>query len=270
MKESKFIGSLLPSHPDLVLIIQAIRDKYGLSEISPDDDPIREIYLGDEIISLEEFRNNIENLVRENLNNISHPSVKYYLNLKRIIEANPYHELESLPDATKNMMTNFVNSMKLMVEPIIQMLDAQITNLVDNLYSYLLTGENKEIPEDWISRVTAVNITGNPMILVLVSQLANPDVIVQQFRSVYNKTFGTYHPTITDTTMTTAYYLKLKKMGKPWNFLVEEYIRRSKIKLPRDRTSKKYIESYRRVEQRLKKRIQRTENILNVIVRDIK
>ena len=35
-------------------------------EISPDDDPITEIYLGDEIIPLEEFRKNIENKVREN------------------------------------------------------------------------------------------------------------------------------------------------------------------------------------------------------------
>jgi len=41
MKESKLLGTLLPSHPDLIPIIQAIREKYNLPEISPDDDPIQ-------------------------------------------------------------------------------------------------------------------------------------------------------------------------------------------------------------------------------------
>lgn len=68
MKESKFLGTLVPSHPDLIPIIQAIREKYNLPEISPDSDIIKEVYLGDEIIPLEEFRQDIENQVRENLN----------------------------------------------------------------------------------------------------------------------------------------------------------------------------------------------------------
>jgi hypothetical protein len=41
MKEAQFLGSLLPSHPNLIPIIQAIREKYNLPEISPDDDPIQ-------------------------------------------------------------------------------------------------------------------------------------------------------------------------------------------------------------------------------------
>jgi len=44
MKESKFIVTLLPSHPDLIPIIQAIREKYNLPAISPDDDPIMDVY----------------------------------------------------------------------------------------------------------------------------------------------------------------------------------------------------------------------------------
>ena len=41
MKESQLLGTLLPSQPDLIPIIQAIREKYNLSEINPDDDPIQ-------------------------------------------------------------------------------------------------------------------------------------------------------------------------------------------------------------------------------------
>jgi hypothetical protein len=61
MKESQFLGTLLPSHPDFLPIEKAIREKYGLPEFSPDDDPIAEVFLGDEIIPLEEFRKDIEN-----------------------------------------------------------------------------------------------------------------------------------------------------------------------------------------------------------------
>ena len=67
MKESQFLGTLLPSHPDFLPIEQVIREKYGLPEISPGDEEIAEIFLGDEIISLEEFRKDIEKHIRENL-----------------------------------------------------------------------------------------------------------------------------------------------------------------------------------------------------------
>jgi hypothetical protein len=44
------------STSDLIPIIREVRKKYNLPEISLDDDPIEEIYLGDRIIPLEEFR----------------------------------------------------------------------------------------------------------------------------------------------------------------------------------------------------------------------
>jgi hypothetical protein len=45
MKGSKFFGALLPSSPDFLPIIEAVREKYNLFEISQDDVPITEIYL---------------------------------------------------------------------------------------------------------------------------------------------------------------------------------------------------------------------------------
>jgi hypothetical protein len=67
MKESQLLGSLLPSLPDFTPILQAIREKYNLPEISPNGDPITEIYLGDEIIPFDVFRKDIESLVRKSL-----------------------------------------------------------------------------------------------------------------------------------------------------------------------------------------------------------
>ena len=57
----------MPSHPDTTLIIEHLREKYQLPEIIPDDDPITEIYLGNDIIPLEEFLQGIENMVQERL-----------------------------------------------------------------------------------------------------------------------------------------------------------------------------------------------------------
>jgi len=40
MQESKLLGKLLPTSPDFLPIVQQLRDKYGLPELAPDDDPI--------------------------------------------------------------------------------------------------------------------------------------------------------------------------------------------------------------------------------------
>ena len=76
--------------------------------------------------------------------------------------------------------------------------------------------------------VTIVN-DDETTIMAMASQLSNPEVIVQQFREAYYKSFGAYRPRITKTVVNTAYYMQLRRMGKPWSFLVEEYIRRNKV-----------------------------------------
>ena len=43
MKESQLLGTLFPSLPDFLPIELATREKYGLPELSPDDDPITEV-----------------------------------------------------------------------------------------------------------------------------------------------------------------------------------------------------------------------------------
>jgi hypothetical protein len=40
MKETELLGTLLPSHPDFIPIEHAIRAKFKLPEINPNDDPI--------------------------------------------------------------------------------------------------------------------------------------------------------------------------------------------------------------------------------------
>ncbi len=67
MPFSQLLSSQLPTSEDFQPIIQQMRSKYGLPELSPGDDPITEIYLDDKQISLEDFRRDIFALVRADL-----------------------------------------------------------------------------------------------------------------------------------------------------------------------------------------------------------
>lgn len=270
MKESKFLGALLPSSPDFLPIIEAIREKYNLPEISPDDDPIKEIFLRDEIVPLEEFRREIENLVCADLAFMPPETAKMYQSAKSIVESKEITGLELLPDEMKKVMETFFVFIKSLMKPVYELLDVQIDNVVNMIYIHLLTGETEEVPSDWFGKVATLEIMGEPTVLAMANEITNLEDFIQQIRQEHRKAFGMRRPKVTNLTVSTAYYLRLKKLKKPWNFIVEEYIRLNKFSMPRDRTSKRYFDTWRRYEQRLKKRMQRTESVLDLVIRDKK
>ena len=194
MKESNFLGTLLPSHPDFLPIEKAIREKYSLPELSPDDDPIAEVFLGDEIVPLEEFRKDIEKHIRENIAFIPPDLLKLYLLAKAFSETQyetlRQPELDSLPDDLKKEFEAILKFTKTIMGFVVQMLDPMINAIVDFLYYHLLTGETQEVPNDWISKVATVTSMGEPMVMAMAGPLANLDVITQQFRAEYKKTFS--------------------------------------------------------------------------------
>lgn len=268
MKESKFLGALLPSHPDIAPIIQAVREKYNLPEINPDDEPMEEIYLGDEIVSLEEFRQDIENFVRENLAFMPPETVKQYKSAQALIQMQELKDVDLYPDDFKQAMQAFIILAKKMAEPLLQFLDAQIESVVRMLYIYLLTGETEEAPSDWFGKVmTMTESGGEPVIMAMANEITNLDIFVQQIREAHKKAFGTNRPKITETTVSTAYYMQLRRLGKKWDFIVEEYIKRNKFSMPRDKSSKRYFEVRHKHEKTLRKRIERSEKILNILIK---
>jgi hypothetical protein len=273
MKETKLLGSLLPSHPDAIPIIEKIREKYQLPEISPDDDPITEIYLGDEIIPLEVFRQDIENIIQESDFFITPESdlYKIYKNAKLYKDKPPKLEgwAKLLPKDAKNKLLELYQAVIKMTDLLVQMIDQQHKAIANMFYIYLLTGESEEAPNDWFSKVATMNIDGETVIMAMASQVADPEIIIQQFREQYKKTFGSRNPKVSDAVVSTAHFLRLRKMGKPWNYIVEEFIRLNKFKLPRDKTSKRYLETHQRYERLLRKRINRSEIVLKVLLKDI-
>ena len=43
MKESELLGKLMPGHPDILPIIESIREKYQIPEVDSDGDKIKEV-----------------------------------------------------------------------------------------------------------------------------------------------------------------------------------------------------------------------------------
>jgi hypothetical protein len=272
MKEAKFIGSLMPSHPDFQPIIQEIREKYQLPEVDPDGEPISEIYLGDEIIPLEDFRKELKDLLTESLDYLPEQVMQLYRSGKTFVNKpiQENQEYQLIPDSLKAPMETLYIMAQNQSKLIIDAVDKHYQAIADMLYVYLLTGEVEESPDNWIGIVTPAKIFDTEVIFTVSNQIADPEVIVQQFRDTYAKAFGKHHPKITKNAVSTAYYLQLKRNKKPWNFIVEEFIRLNNFKLPRDKTSARYVQTRRKYEQLLKKRMQRTETVLNVLVGDKK
>ena len=273
MNESEFLSTLLPSSPDFQPIVQAMRDKYSLPEVNPEGEPISEIYHLDKFVTLQEFRQEIEDLVRENLDFMPPDTAKLYRTSKAIVEQSNFDsfpELALVPESIKFPLEKLLGTIKDWMNVMYKILDAQLVRIANMLYTYILTGEADELPNDWFSKVATMTMSGDKMILAMASQLADPDIIVEQFRKEYRKQFGNHRPKITKTVKTTAYYIQRKRMGKPWNFVVEEFIRLNKFSLPRDRSNKRYFQTWHLYEQRLKKRMQRSEEILQVLVGDKK
>jgi hypothetical protein len=271
MKEAKFLGNLLPAHPDIIPIVKAVREKYNLHEVNPEEEPIEEIYLEDRIVPFEEFRQEIMSQILENLDSLFPENfVKTYRTAKATSEAKEFTDIDQFSEKQKPMIESFFQLMKNLMQPVYSALNAQIESITDMLYIYLLTGETEEVPSDWFGKVVTLPIMGNKTVIALAGEGTNVETLVQQLREEHKKTFGAVKVNLTDKKVSSAHYLQLKKLNKPWNFILEEYIRLEKIDLPRNKNSKRYFEIIRLAEQKLKKRIQRSEKVLNIIIRDKK
>ncbi len=271
MLEAKFLGGLLPSHPDYEPIIQAIRTKYQLSEIYPQDNPIKEIVFGDEIVSMDEFSQDIRNQILENMKTMfPEDYVKKYKSAKQAVEADFQKELEKYPDELKPAMEMFFEYTKQSAQIAYQILDAQIDGIVHLLCSHLLLGDTLDAPEDWFGKVMTMKSGDETIIIAMASEITNLDLMFQQVRDLHKKTFGTRQIKITKKTANTAYYLQLLRRNKDRDFILDEFIRLNKFSLPRDKNSPRYAQTRNKYWERLKKRLKSAKVILESIGREEK
>ena len=271
MKESEFLSGLLPSHPDYEPIINAIRTKYDLREVYPQDEPIKEIYLGDEIVSMDEFTQDVKNQILENMENIFPENyVKIYKSTKLVIALDYEKELEKIDDEIRPLMQMYFQHAKNEFQTTYQLLDANIDETVKMICEHLLLGDIVEAPQDWFGKVVLQDTENGKVILAIASEITNLDYWFQEIRDLHKKTFKTKTVKITKTTVDTAYYLQLMRRNKDRDFVLDEFIRLNKFSLPRNKNTPRYAEVRNMYWERLKKRLKTAKIILESIGREEK
>ena len=271
MLEDKFLGGLLPSHPAYEPIINAIRTKYDLREVYPQDEPIKEISLGDEIVSMDEFTQDVKNQVLENLENIFPENyVKKYKSAKQAIVFDYEKELEKYNDELRPSMEMFFEFARNASQTVYQVLDANIDETVKMICEHVLLGDIVEAPQDWFGKVLVQDTGDGKIILAIASEITNLDYLFQEIRDLHKKTFKTKVVKITKTTVDTAYYLQLMRRNKDKDFVLAEFIRLNKFSLPRNKNTPRYAEVRNMYWERLKKRLKSAKIILESIGREEK
>lgn len=267
MLEAQFLGNLLPSHPDYEPIIEAIRTKYNLSELYPQDEPIKDIYLGDRIITLTEFTQDVKSHILGNMDTMfPEDYVKKYRASKKAVEMDYQNELDKFNDELKPVMENFFEFTKTTSLTVYKILDANIDEVVTLICNYLLLGDSMEAPQDWFGKVFTMKSGEETIIFSMTSELTNLDLMFQQVKSLHRKTFGSRQIKITKKTASTAYYLQLARRNKDRDFILDEFIRLNGFDLPKNRNTPRYTEVRNKYWQRLRKRLKKAEDILNAIM----
>jgi hypothetical protein len=266
MKEAEFLGGLLPSHPDFEPIIEAIRAKYGLPELYPQDEPIQEIFLDDEIVTLEQFTQDVKNYIIETMETIFPDDfVKKYRSAKLSTEFDYQKELEKFDEDHKPGMKAFFEFTKTSLQTVYRLLDASIDEVVATICNYLLLGDSMEAPQDWFGKVFTMKSGEDTIIYAAISELTNLDLMFQQIKSLYNKTYRRSQIKITPKTANTAYYLQLARRNKDRDFILDEFIRLNGLDIPKNENSQRYADVRKKYWQRLRKRLKKAEAIMNAI-----
>jgi hypothetical protein len=151
MQEPKLLGTILPSSPDFLPIVRQLREKYGLPEIGPDDEPITEIFLDGEPVALEAFQQEIRSLVL-GIPNLLPPDAARILQQVRANagKALSIPWIDLIPEADRRAIWDFYDLVQKMGDFFLRTYGQFGEGIADMLYEYLLTGGVQEIPNDWI------------------------------------------------------------------------------------------------------------------------
>lgn len=270
MLESELLGTLLPTHPDLFPIVEKIREKYLIPEVSPDHDELTEILLANDI-DWQAVRRDIEREVKANEDLLPASIKKIYDESKKLDNTDfNFPELEPLSEETRQQVIIALKYLYHLLSLSIPSLDEFYTTISDRLFEYLLTGKTREAPQDWFSKVFTLPSFESPIVVAMAGPLADPKAIAEQFKAEYTKTFGKDRPKITKTHLKTAEYLSMKLEGKSLNDMVDLYIDRHPSEFPKNKKSPEYRKAFQTCRGTIKKNIQRLQDAIDERVGDKK
>jgi len=260
MHINKLLGQLTPAHPDIIPILKTIREKYNLPEIAPGDDTLAEILGGENEIDLKVLHQDIETELRNNPDLL--PSGTD--NIFRILQAKDENNLElpELKELSIEIRESFQALLEfvfMIFEPYRTAIDGLFSTLADNLMYYMLTGETQDLPENWFQTAYTTNMMGEPVIVAMCNQAADPKEVAELLKAQYTRTFGKDRPKITSGQMNSVEFLRMKWEGKSIAYLVDIYAENHPSQFPEDFQSKEYRSAKDKHYQLMKKNLQRFE-----------
>jgi hypothetical protein len=189
MKEAKLIGSLLLSHEQFLPILNKIRDKYDIPEISPEDDGITEILLVDEDIDWDEVHQEIKEKIN-NLDELFPAQLQGLMKLGNNLTESPNlpEEFNEIPANILEQILPFIQSLLIFLTLISHKIDEFKATIASHLFELLITGEAREIPQDWIGVVMPVPFFDEePFLVAMATRLSDRKEIMDEFCKQFNQ-----------------------------------------------------------------------------------
>lgn len=263
MKETEFLGKLMPGHPDVLPIIESIREKYSIPPVDPEDD-IDEILLTRDDIDWDAVKQDIDAQVKD-FPFFDEKETAYLQGLRTITNL-PFDapEFAALSNETREGLKKVFS---ILIQPYALSLtvieEKTYKPLSDMIFEYLLTGKTRDVPEEWFGKVFTGDILGDKIVIAMAGEGTNPKLIAEQFKSEITKTFGKYKFDVTETHVATAEYYAMKKQGNSIRRLVERYEEKHPSEFPTDKNSKAYKQTKAKHREMMKKRVQKLEDFLH-------
>ena len=183
MKEAQLFGKLLPTHPDILPVLEEIRENYNIKDIKPEDDSLKELLEFGLDIDWDAVHAEILERLKESdlLPEKAKDAYNSYHKVKTIGLVDP--ELDKLSEEFKNGLNFLIDLLLKQYEPIFASFDAVFQKIAGNCIVYLLTGEAIEVPEDWFAHVDVMDFLGEKILYSMSNQAANPDEVAEMLKA---------------------------------------------------------------------------------------
>jgi len=265
-KQAKILGALLPAHQDFQPILQRLREEYNLPDGGIIDKDYADFIL-EQDIPWEEVRKELKNeiinvpdLWPEKLINL----LKQYYAYPALLEdpGSLMGDLEGEREDFKLLLQGVMRFIK----PIIEKFDEFINTTTDLLLTWLATGETADIPFDWFGTVSVIPMFDDHIIMAMAGPFSDPKEIAQQFTAEHHRIFGKDRYRISGEFLNNIDLLRMKFDGVPLKDISDEYIQGHRSQFAKDERSPQYRSQKRRLEERIKKQLQRHEETLMKLI----
>jgi len=262
MIENQFFGKLLPANESIMLILEEIRKKYQIPEISPSDDGM-EILLRHELeFDWKAIHAEILEKLKKDPDLLTDKARTTYNAIKKM-QSTPLEdpEFEKVSKQFKDNTQKLIDLITQQFAPLVDVIDKFFHTIADLSVEYLITGIAREVPESWFFSINVMDAFGEKVIIMQSSSAVDPDEAAEMFKQKYKETYGKRKVKLTEKHIETADYLRMKLEGKSYLYIIEEVELRAPeefANIPNNR----HPSSLRRKNSRIRQRLSRMQKDL--------